>query len=196
MVTQNKAKQARSRPSESAFIRVHRWFFSGPSAWRRLTVSLACIARSLGGESYLRRVSGECPARVRCVSGQGTASWEKPEVRRPKSEVRKKAEGRSPKWKNGKAQSYFAGCEQLPLLQCREPKEKQADGQTGATTWRVKTIPFLRSLPCDLCSVVRPNRSVSRGFPMQTRKADRIMAGQNHAERKTGGAVLNDSVRS
>ena len=27
------------------------------------------------------------------------------------------------------------------------------------------------------------------------RKADRIMAGQNHAERKTRGAVLNDSVR-
>jgi hypothetical protein len=34
---------------------------------------------------------------------------------------------------------------------------------------------------------VRPNRSVSGGFPMQTRKADRILAGQNHAKRKARG---------
>jgi hypothetical protein len=46
------------------------------------------------------------------------------------------------------------------------------------------------------CAADRPNRWVSQGFPMQTRKADRIMAGQNHAERKIGGALLNDSVVS
>jgi len=34
------------------------------------------------------------------------------------------------------------------------------------------------------------------GNRRNTRKADRIMAGQNHAERKIEGAVLNDSVRS
>jgi len=54
---------------------------------------------------------------------------------------------------------FVAACEQLPLLQCREPKEKQAVGQTGAITWRVKTIPFPSSLPC-ACSVLR-----SRRFP-------------------------------
>ena len=31
---------------------------------------------------------------------------------------------------------------------------------------------------------------------MRTHKGDRIMAGQNHAERKSRGAVLNDSVVS
>jgi hypothetical protein len=62
-------------------------------------------------------VSGECPARVACVSGEGEVVY----------------------------------TEQFNHRERRERKEKQADGQMGAIIWRVKTIPFPSSLPCDLC---------------------------------------------
>ena len=66
--------------------------------------------------------------------------------------------------------------------------------------WFKRAFPSPSS-PCvlatwRLCSAVRPNCSVSQEFPMRTHKGDRIMAGQNHAERKSRGAVLNDSVVS
>jgi hypothetical protein len=40
----------------------------------------------------------------------------------------------------GEPQHFVAACEQLRLLQCREPNETRAVGQTGAITLRVRTV--------------------------------------------------------
>jgi hypothetical protein len=76
------------------------------------------------------------------------------------------------------------------LLRAESGKEK-AEMDQWATDYQTTTTGSqgfrLPTAACVLCSAVRPNRSVSRELPMQPPKADRIMAGQNHAERKTGG---------
>ena len=71
-----------------------------------------------------------------------------PEIRNPKLEIRNKSElmGMG-QWTNGKPRRFFAGCEQFRLLRWREHKGRQAVGQSGAFTCRVKTNAFPSSLP-------------------------------------------------
>jgi hypothetical protein len=51
-------------------------------------------------------------------------------------------------------------------------------------------------LPRVFCTAILPFARGLRGFSTQQRdKADRIMAGQDHAQNNTGAPFLNDSVR-